>query len=150
MQNAKDVNKAAYEGGGHTRVKLEDVYLAGKMLHIGIFPLVEEDVIDGTLAANHKAIILPGVNFLEPRVIAALEAFAASGGAVLLTDDCQVQIKGAQKIGRGGRHCHLRFAGRALDERSERVNAPSPAGALLQAGGSACRRVAAKAYGTGR
>ncbi len=99
MQDTKDLNKAAYEGGGHPRAKLEDVYLAGKMLHVGIFPVVEEDVLDGTLAANHKAVILPGVNYLEPRVVSALEAYAAAGGAVLLTDDCKVQIKGAQKIG---------------------------------------------------
>lgn len=99
MQNAKDLNKSAYEGGKHTRAKLEDVYLAGKMLHVGIFPLIEEDVLDGTLAANHKAIILPGVNYLDPKVIAALESYAAGGGVVLLTDDCQVQIKGAQKVG---------------------------------------------------
>ncbi len=99
MQDAKDLNKAAYEGGRHTRAKLLDTYLAGKMLHIGLFPLVEEDVLDGTLAANHKAIILSGVNHLEPNVVAALEAYATGGGAVLLSDDCQVQIKGGQKIG---------------------------------------------------
>ncbi len=99
MQIPKDMGNSAYEGGKHTRVKLEDLYLAGKMIHVGIFPLVEEDVVDGTLAANHKAIILPGVNYLDPKVVVALEAFAAGGGTVLLTDDCQVQIKGSQKVG---------------------------------------------------
>ena len=72
---------------------------ASKMSHIPLFPLVEEDVVDGTLAANHKAIVLTGINALEPRVVAALEAFIASGHTVILSDDCTVQIKGATRLG---------------------------------------------------
>ncbi len=88
-----------YEGGGHTRAKLMQAYLAGKQSHINLFPVVEEDVLDGTLAAHHKAVLLTGVNYLDPKVISALEEYAARGGKVWLTDDCQVVIKGAEKMG---------------------------------------------------
>ena len=88
-----------YEGGGHTRGYLLSAYLAGKMIHIPFDPVVEEDVLDGTLDAHHKAIVLAGINYLDAKVIAALESYAARGGAVLLTDDCQVQITGGVKVG---------------------------------------------------
>ncbi|OPZ26664.1 MAG: hypothetical protein BWZ02_01932 [Lentisphaerae bacterium ADurb.BinA184] len=87
-----------YEAQGHTRGKLLQAYLAGKQLHIPFDPIVEEDIVDGTLAANHRAVILAGVNYLAPGVTAALEAYAAGGGAVLLTADSQAVIKGAVKL----------------------------------------------------
>ncbi|HWG03653.1 MAG TPA: hypothetical protein VG271_01440, partial [Beijerinckiaceae bacterium] len=99
MQDHKKVGQAAYEGGDHTRAKMLAAYIAGKMIHVPLWPVVEEDVLDGSLAANHKAVLLPGVNYLDPRVVTALEAYIASGGTVLLSDDSQVQIKGAQKLG---------------------------------------------------
>lgn len=92
------VNRAAYEGGDHTRPKLLAAYLAGKMIHLPVFPIVEEDITDGTLAANHKAVILPGVNYLDPKVVTALEAYINGGGTVLLSDDSQVRIKGATRL----------------------------------------------------
>ena len=94
-----DINKASYEAGGHTRNALGLVYLASRMIQTQIYPIVEEDVVDGTLAAHYRAIVVPTVNALEPPVIRALEAFAASGGLVLVSDDSQVQIKGATKLG---------------------------------------------------
>jgi outer membrane protein assembly factor BamB len=87
-----------YEGGGH-RDRLYLVWLAGLRLQTPILPIVEEDVVDGTLAAHHKAVVLAGIHALEPRVVAALEAFAAGGGAVILTDDCRVRVKGAATLG---------------------------------------------------
>src|SRR5439155_23637339 len=60
---------------------------------------VEEDVLDGTLAAHHKAVVLAGIQSLEPKVVAALEAYAAAGGSVIVSDDCTVAIKGATKLG---------------------------------------------------
>ncbi len=74
-------------------------YLAGKMLQQQFLPIVDEDVVDGTLAANHKAIILPSIRYLDPAVATALEDFAAGGGLVLLAGDCKVQIKGAVNLG---------------------------------------------------
>jgi hypothetical protein len=77
-------------------------YLAGKMLHQQFLAVLEEDVLDGTLAANHKAVILTSLDYLDPRVVAALEDFAAKGGLVLLTGDCGVQVKSAVKLGAVG------------------------------------------------
>lgn len=91
--------KDNYEGGGHTRGYLLSAYLAGKMIHIPFDPIVEEDILDGTVDAHHKAIVLSGINYLDPKVVTALEGYAARGGAVLLTDDCQVKITGSTKIG---------------------------------------------------
>ena len=91
--------KDAYLGGGHTRYKTCLVYLVGKMIQVPLFPIVEEDVVDGTLAAYHKAVVLAGINYLDPKVISALEGFITGGGSVLVSDDCQVQIKGATKLG---------------------------------------------------
>jgi len=91
-QNTMDLN-----GSGHV-AKQQFVYLAGKLLHTPFLPIVDEDVADGTLAACHKAVVLAGVNYLAPEVLAGLEAFAADGGVVLLTGDCQVRVKGAIKL----------------------------------------------------
>jgi hypothetical protein len=91
--------KDNYEGGNHGRRKTFLVYLAGKLIHNPLFPVVEEDILDGTLAAHHKAVVLPGTNYLDPKVITALEEFTTSGGAVLVSDDSQVKIKGAVKLG---------------------------------------------------
>jgi hypothetical protein len=99
MQDPKKVGAAAYEGGDHVRAKMLATYMAGKMIHTPFWPIVEEDVVDGSLAANHKAVVISGINFLDPKVTAALEAYAAAGGLVIVTDDSQVQIKGATKLG---------------------------------------------------
>jgi len=95
----KDINVSAYQGGGHTRDAMGLVHVASRMMQTQIYPIVEEDVIDGTLAAQHKAVVLPTVNYLDPKTITALEAFAAGGGLVLVSDDSKVQIKGATKLG---------------------------------------------------
>jgi hypothetical protein len=91
--------KDNYLGGGQGRGRLLSLYFASKMLHIPFTPVVEEDVLDGSVAADYKAIVLTNVNYLDPKVTAVLEDYAAKGGLVLMTDDCQAQIKGAKKIG---------------------------------------------------
>ncbi|MHB1038464.1 MAG: hypothetical protein ACYC35_29205 [Pirellulales bacterium] len=96
---ATDVNRSAYEGGGHARDASGLVHVAGKMIQTQIDPIVEEDILDGTLAAHYKAVVLPGIHYLDPPVVAALEAYAAAGGTVLLSDDSRVEIKGAAKLG---------------------------------------------------
>jgi hypothetical protein len=70
-------------------------YLAGKVLQQQFDVVVDEDVLDGTLAGDHKAVILTSIDYLDPQVIAGLESFAADGGLVLLTGDSTVKIKGA-------------------------------------------------------
>jgi hypothetical protein len=86
-----------YTGGGQ-REALVYVYLAGKVSHIPMQTVVDEDITDGTLTAHHKAVVLTAIHYLDPKVVAGLEAFASSGGLVLLTGDCTVQVKGAVKL----------------------------------------------------
>src|SRR5205823_5654232 len=78
--------------------RLPLTYLAGKLLQQQFLPVVEEDILDGTLANDHKAVILTALDYLDPEVIKGLEDFAAGGGLVLLTGDCKVAIKGAVKL----------------------------------------------------
>ena len=59
---------------------------------------MEEDVVDGTLAASHKAVILTGITYLEEPVIAGLTAFVKGGGTVIQTADCKVKIPGAVTV----------------------------------------------------
>jgi hypothetical protein len=74
-------------------------YLAGKLLQQQFLAVVDEDVLDGTVANDHKAIILTSLDYLDPQVVTALENFAAGGGLVLMTGDSKVAIKGAIKLG---------------------------------------------------
>ena len=74
-------------------------YMAGKVLQQQFLPVVEEDIVDGTLAAHHKAVIITSVDELDPKVVAALEGFAAREGLVLLTGDCRVKIRGSVNLG---------------------------------------------------
>ena len=73
-------------------------YLAGKLLQQQFMPVLDEDVLDGTLAAEHRAVILTSIDYLDPEVVRALEQFASKGGLVLLTADSTVSIKGAVKL----------------------------------------------------
>lgn len=79
--------------------RLGILYIASKLTQTPIFPIVEEDIVDGTAAAYHKVILLTGIEYLDPKVISALEQYVAQGGIVIMGDECTVQIKGAQKLG---------------------------------------------------
>jgi hypothetical protein len=87
-----------YEGGGHGRDRVFLIYLAGLRMQTPICPIVEEDILDGTLAANHRAVILTGIQSLDPKVVSALETYAAKGGAVIVGDECPLQIQGATRL----------------------------------------------------
>ncbi|MCM8803421.1 MAG: hypothetical protein NC827_09000, partial [Candidatus Omnitrophica bacterium] len=87
-----------YTGNGHID-KLRLLYIALKMAHIQAEPIVEEDIIDGTIFSNYKVLILTGIDYLEENVIEILEKYISSGGIVFITDDCKVKIKGAEKLG---------------------------------------------------
>ncbi len=91
--------KMCYSHGERHGSNIYFTYLAGKLLQQQFMAVVDEDVADGTLAANHKAVVLTSIDYLAPEVAAALEAFAARGGLVLQTSDCQLKIKGAVDIG---------------------------------------------------
>jgi len=95
----KDMAGANYIHGTRQGRLLPFVYLAGKQIQQQFMPVVEEDVLDGTLDACHRAVILTGIDYLDPKVIAALERFAARGKLVLMTGDCTVKIKGAVNLG---------------------------------------------------
>jgi len=77
----------------------EAFYAAGLRNQVPLLPVVEEDILDGTLAARHKAVILSKVEYLDPAVITALQDFAAAGGKVLLDNECTVAVQGAEKLG---------------------------------------------------
>ena len=94
-----DNPNTAMSGDGHNLSKQWPAYIAMKMAHYSALPIVEEDILDGTLATHHKALFIHSVSYLDPRVITALEGFIADGGLVLLSDDCTIKITGAQKLG---------------------------------------------------
>jgi hypothetical protein len=79
-------------------ITLPLVYLAGKLLQQQFLAVIEEDVLDGTLANDHKAVVLSSVDYLDAKVIRALEEFASNGGLVLMTGDSTVSIRGAHKL----------------------------------------------------
>ena len=91
--------KANYAHDNKQGQHLLFTYMAGKILQQQFLPMVDEDVVDGTLAAHHRAIVVTSVDYLDPPVVASLEQFAASGGLVMLTADCGVKIAGAINLG---------------------------------------------------
>src|SRR5262249_33658110 len=66
--------------------------------HQQFLTVLDEDILDGTLASDHKAVVLTSIDHLDPNVVKALEDFAAHCGVVVLTGDSTVQIKGAKKL----------------------------------------------------
>jgi len=78
---------------------LSSVYMAGKITQQQFLPVLDEDIVDGTLAANHKAVILASIDYVAPEVQTGLEAFAADGGLVLLVGKCGLKLKGAVDLG---------------------------------------------------
>ena len=74
--------RTIHSGKGHT-TELFRLQLACSLNQIYAQPVVEEDILDGTLAAHYQVIVLTAIDYLEPKVVAALEEYAASGGKVL-------------------------------------------------------------------
>jgi len=72
-------------------------YIAGKMIQQPMQTVVDEDIVDGTLAANYKAIVIGGCDYLDPQVVKGLEDFIAGGGKVLNYAGA-VEIKGATNL----------------------------------------------------
>ena len=70
-------------------------YIATKLMQVNSQFILDEDIVDDTLLGGYRAVIVSGVDYLAPAVIAGLERFAASGGQVILTSDCAVKITGA-------------------------------------------------------
>jgi hypothetical protein len=97
--NAQVKNMMNFQDFPGQHERLLELYFASKMAHIPLFPVVEEDLLDGTVATNHKALIITGVESFDPKVQAAVEGYIAAGGIVFLTDDCTVKINGAKMLG---------------------------------------------------
>jgi hypothetical protein len=97
MLDSKDLTSGQDFPGQVERLQL--LWTASKLAHIPLFPVVEEDVLDGTVAATYKAIVLTGLEVLDPRVVEALKGYIAAGGTVIMGDECKVQIPGAVKLG---------------------------------------------------
>ncbi|MBI2190539.1 MAG: hypothetical protein HYU36_00975 [Planctomycetes bacterium] len=74
-------------------------YLAGKLTQQPLQPLLEEDILDGTLADDHRALVLAGLDYLDPQVLEAIQRFAARGGLVLTTGGTNLAIPGAVNLG---------------------------------------------------
>lgn len=74
-------------------------YLAAKIIQHQFQPIVEEDVLDGSLASNHKALVLAGLDYLDPAVLSAIQGFIAHGGMVLTTGDTTLALQGAVSLG---------------------------------------------------
>ncbi len=70
-------------------------YIATKLMQVNSQFVLDEDVVDGTLQSNYKAVIINAVNFLDPAVVTNLEKFIANGGKVYMSNDCTVKIAGA-------------------------------------------------------
>ena len=98
IQNQAGDMKANYAHETPHGKNLPLVYLAGKLIQQPFLFVLDEDILDGTVAADHKAIVLTSISYLDPKVVAALESYASGGGLVLLTADCTVEIKGATKM----------------------------------------------------
>ncbi len=77
---------------------LNNVLNAGILDQQRIITIADEDIIDGTAAQYHKVIILPAINYLDPKVIKGLQDFMAGGGKVYLTGECGLQLDGAVKL----------------------------------------------------
>ncbi len=73
-------------------------YLAGKLNQQHFMTVVEEDIIDGTLAQRYKVLVIGAVSYLGDGVINALEDYIADGGKVLVYDSTVV-IEGAIDLG---------------------------------------------------
>ncbi len=95
---AKD-RKIAYAHQTNQGQVMQYTYLAGKMIQQQFLAVLDEDILDGTLANNHKAVVLSGIEHLDAPIVERLEEFAAGGGLVLLAGKCTVPIKGAIDLG---------------------------------------------------
>ena len=86
-----------YHGDGQYH-KLLYVYMATKQLQVPTFPVVEEDILDGTFARDHRVLLIASANYLPEAIIAALERFIVQGGQVLISEDSRVRITGSRRF----------------------------------------------------
>ncbi len=88
----------SHGGSVQAETALPFVYTALKLIQYPMNIVLDEDILDGTLAANHKAILLSGIDYLDPSVVSSLELYAKTGGVILMTADCKINVAGAVKL----------------------------------------------------
>lgn len=82
-----------------TRDAIGKLYTATRMIQYPVTGILEEDLLDGSASTHAKVLLMSDIEYLNPTVISALEAYIKAGGHVLMTDDCKVPIQGAEMIG---------------------------------------------------
>ncbi|MCI0682058.1 MAG: hypothetical protein L0Y71_08140 [Gemmataceae bacterium] len=95
---AKDPKNDNYVHATPHGKNLVFTYLAGKLWQEPFAVVLDEDVLDGTLATHHKAVILTSMDYVDGAVAKALEDFATKGGLVLATADTALSLKGMKKM----------------------------------------------------
>lgn len=95
---AKDPKNDNYVHATPHGKNLVFTYLAGAQSWHAFAQVLDEDVLDGTLATHHNAVILTSMDYVDPAVAKALEDFASKGGRVLATSDTTLSIKGMKKL----------------------------------------------------
>jgi len=73
-------------------------YIATKLLQVNSQFVLEEDVLDGTASQYYKTLLINGVEYLDSKIIDALEKYIADGGTVILDSLATINIAGAIKI----------------------------------------------------
>jgi len=96
-QEADPVNNNYTHGVPHGE-SLFDIYVATKTIQQPFTAVLDEDVVDGTLAANHKAIILGDISYLDPKVVTGLKDFQAHGGKIIEVCGGTLDFPGAIKV----------------------------------------------------
>jgi len=71
------------------------IYLATKMLQFPTNFVLEEDILDGTLANNHQVLLIAALDYLDPAVISSLEQFIDAGGHIYMPMTTKIHINGA-------------------------------------------------------
>ena len=94
-EQAHDIKNVLYAFHTKHGSDVQYAWLAGRMCGRPFDTVMDEDVIDGSVLANYRAIFLTHVTALAPAVVTGLEQYIAKGGAVLMTKDSTVTIKGA-------------------------------------------------------
>ena len=81
-----------------TRDAIGELYTATRLLQYPITGVLEEDLLDGSASAHYKVIMMSDIQYLDPDVITAMEAYIKDGGTLIMTADCTVKVEGVTKL----------------------------------------------------
>jgi hypothetical protein len=77
---------------------LNFAYLALKAIQSPFDFILDEDLVDGTVAADKKVVVMMSVDYVSEPVRHALSAFIEQGGMVLLSPDSELALEGAVRL----------------------------------------------------